>query len=618
MKILTAKFVNGRLDVPDGTIHEGDTVTLLVPETEGTFEVTAEESARLEEAIAAYRQAIFLKPDYPEARYNLGVALQDRGQLVEAIAAYRQAIALKPNLPEAHNNLGNAFKEAGQLEDAIAAFRQAIVLKPNLPEAHNNLGNALRDRGQLDEAIASFRQATALRPNYPEAHSNLGNSLKDQGQLDKAIASYRQAIAHHANFPGVHSNLIYTLHFHPGVDAGAITEEQQRWNQQFAVPLRKSLRAHANDRAPERRLRIGYVSPDFWHHVICHFLTPLLEAHDHTSLEIFCYASVRRPDAITERLKKTADVWRDVLGLRDEALADLIREDQIDILVDLTQHMADHRLLGFARKPAPVQVGWVGYPASTGLETMDYRFTDGLMEPEGSAWSDSVETPVRLPDSWFCFDPIDEYPEPGPLPALTAGQVTFGSLNNFCKINETVLHLWVQVLQRVPDSRLLLQCPPGSTQARARQWFEAHGLASHRLELVSRTATRAEFLRLFERIDLALETCPYTGGTTTCEAIWMGVPVPTFPGASAVSRIGLSMLSAIGLHELIAADPEDYVRLTADLATDLPRLAELRSTLRRRMKGSAFMNAPRFAQNVEAAYRKMWRQWCARQSARLA
>ncbi len=567
---------------------------------------------QLEDAIAAYRQAITLRPNYPDAYYDLGVAMQARGQLEEAIAAYRQAIALRPNYPEAHNNLGVALKNRGQLKESIAAYRQAIVLQPNLAEVHSNLGEAYRANNQFDEAIASCRQAIAVQPNYPEAHSNLGNALNDTGQLNEAIAAYRQAIALNPNLPEAHGTLVYTLHFDPGFDAQAIGEENRRWNGQFAAPLRRFIRPHPNDRTPARRLRIGYVSPDFSRHVICHFLTPLLEAHDHAGFEIYCYASVKRPDEITGRLRETADVWRDVVGMPDDALANLIHDDQIDILVDLTQHMADNRLLVFARKPAPVQVAWLGYPAGTGMETMDYRLTDAFMEPEGSAWSESVETPVRLPDSWFCFDPIDEYPAPSPLPALRAGHVTFGSFNNFCKINEAVLQLWVQVLQSVAGSRLLLQCPAGSTHARVRHWFETQGVPPHRLELFSRTATRAEFLQLFERIDLALEPFPYNGGTTTCEALWMGIPVPTFPGASAVSRIGLSILSAAGLPELIAADRESYGRLVASLATNLPRLATLRGTLRQRMKASPFMDGPRFARNVEQAYREMWRRWCLR------
>ncbi|MGB8167557.1 MAG: tetratricopeptide repeat protein [Chthoniobacteraceae bacterium] len=567
---------------------------------------------QLDEAIAAYRQAVILNPNFPDAFSNLGNALKDKGQLDEAIAACRQAIGLAPRDPEAWSNLGNALDAKGHFNEAIAAHRQAIALKPNFPEAYNNLGNALKDAGNLDEAIAAYRQAITGKPNFPEANNNLGNALKEEGRLDEAIAAYRQGITLRPYYPEAASNLVYTLLFHSGFDRRAICEEHRRWYRQFAEPLRKSHRPHPNVRDQERRLRVGYVSPDFWHHVICHFLTPLLEAHDHSGFEIYCYASVKHADAITARLRIASDVWRDVRGMTDEALAERIRADGIDILVDLTQHMADHRLLVFARKPAPVQVAWLGFPGSTGLPAMDYRLTDSFMEPEGAAWSESVETPVRLPDSWFCFAPIDGYPEPGPLPALTAGNVTFGSLNNFCKINDGVLRLWAQVLHIVPGSRMLMQCPAGTTQMQVRQWFEAQGIAPHRLELVARTATRAEFLQLFDRIDLSLETFPYNGGTTTCEALWMGVPVPTFPGTTIVSRIGLSILSAVGLPELIAAGPDDYVRLTVSLATDLPRLASLRSTLRQRMKSSAFMDAPRFARNMEEAYRQMWRSWCIR------
>ena len=569
---------------------------------------------RTDEAIAAYHRAIQLKPGFAEAHYNLGNALRDKGRIEQAFASYGRAIQLKPDYVTAHINLGNALTHQGRLDEAVAAYRKALELEPDYMDTHYNLGIALAHQGRLDEAVATYGRALELRPDYPDAHINLGNALKDASQLDEAIVCYRRAMSIEPHNSHTHSNLIYALHFHPAQDAVSIHEEHCRWERQFAEPLRKFFRPHANDRDPERRLRIGYVSPDFWHHVICHFLTPLLESHDHAAFEIFCYASVKRPDAITARMKKSAAVWRDVLGVRDDALAELIREDRIDILVDLTQHMADNRLSVFARKPAPVQVAWLGYPGSTGLSAMDCRLTDARMDPEGAPWADSVEAPVRLPDSWFCFDPIDEYPEPSALPALQAGHVTFGCLNNFCKVNEAVLKLWVAVLQSVEGSRLVMQCPAGETQARVRQWFEAQGIAAHRLELVSHTAARAEFLRHFERIDLALETFPYNGGTTTCEALWMGVPAPSFPGASAVARIGLSILSAAGLPELIAVSQADYLRLIVTLAADLPRLAELRATLRVRMKASAFMDAPRFARNVEHTYRQMWRRWCGVQS----
>jgi len=324
---------------------------------------------------------------------------------------------------------------------------------------------------------------------------------------------------------------------------------------------------------------------------------------------------VRHTDEFTTRLQKNTDVWRDVLKRDDGELAEQIRADQIDILVDLTQHMADYRLLLFARKPAPVQVAWLGYPATTGLPTMDYRLTDAWLEPENAAWSDSVEKPIRLPDSWFCFDPI-ESPEPSAPPAGQAGYVTFGSLNNFCKVNEAVLRLWATVLEAVEGSRLLLYCPTGSAQTRVRQWFAARGIPAERLELVTQTGTRLEYLGLFRRIDIALDPFPYGGGTTTCEALWMGVPVVSLAGKSAVSRLSLSVLTTAGLPELVAASEDDYVRIAMQLANDLPRLAELRTNLRPRMQASPLMDAPRFARNIETAYRTMWRQWCGQQPSR--
>ncbi len=547
--------------------------------------------------------------------FELALQHHRSGRLPEAEALYRQVLAVEPRHANALHLLGVIAHQAGRNDVAVDLIRQAIAIHPNYPEAHLNLGVALYENRQLPEAIAACRQAVALNPNLPKAHNNLGNACKEAGRLDEAITCYRRAIALDPSYTDAHSNLLYTLLFHPSYDSVALADEHRHWHRQFAEPLRKFQQPHANDRDTERRLRIGYVSPDFWHHVTCHFLTPLLEAHDHARFEIFCYASVRRPDAITERLKKSTDVWRDALALRDDALADQIREDKIDILVDLSQHMAQNRLLVFARKPAPVQVAWLGYPGSTGLEAMDYRLTDACMEPEGAAWSESVETAVRLPDSWFCFNPLDEFPVTGGLPALREGYVTFGSLNNFCKVNDAVLRLWSRVLLAVPGSRLLLQCPEGDHRDRLRPLFESHGIAADRVQLIARTATRAEFLDLFQRIDIALDPFPYNGGTTTCEALWMGIPVLTLPGSLIVSRIGLSILSAVGLPELAADSEDGYVGLAASLSGDLPRLAHLRSTLRERMKASPFMDAPRFARNVEKAYRQMWRDWCAPHSA---
>ena len=504
--------------------------------------------------------------------------------------------------------------DQGRLEEAIVAYRRAIQFKPGYTDAHCNLGNAFKEQGLLPEAIAEYRRAVELKPDFAAAHTNLGNALKEEAQFDGVMECYLKAVTLKPKDTLMHSNMVYTALFHPGYDAHALREQCAVWEALHGEPRRKFHQPHTNVPDPERRLRIGYVSPNFSRHVIHHFLLPLLKAHDRAGFEIFCYASVKVPDSVTHRMMKSADVWRDAFGMAEQELAERIRGDGIDILVDLTQHMADNRLAVFARKPAPVQVAWLGYPGSTGLRTMDCRITDSWMEPEAAAWSESVEKVVRLPDSWFCFDPVDEYPELGEPPALKAGHVTFGCLNTFCKVNDAVLERWAGVMRAVEGSRLLMRCPQGAAQARVREFFGSRGIAAERVELVAWTATRGEFLKLFDRIDIALDPFPYNGGTTTCEALWMGVPVLTLPGEMIVSRIGLSILSAAGMPEFIAHSEADYVRLAADLAADLPRLAQLRATLRGRMKASAFMDGPRFARNFEHAIREMWRAWCAKQS----
>ena len=603
----------GRLAEAEGLYRQILSVAPRHADTLHLLGVIAHQAGRNDLAGEMIRQAIFLNPDNPEFHSNLGVALSEHGHVADAIAAYHRALQLQPDFAKAHNNLGLALSLHGRFTDAIAAYRRALQINPDQAEVLNNLGLALGEDGQLDEAVATYRQALRINQSLGEIQNNLGTALKDQGQLDEAMECYQRAIALKPQDAVLHSNLVYSARFHPAYDARRLREEDARWEQRHGAPLERFILPHKNNPDPERRLKVGYVSPDFWHHVVCHFLTPLLEAHDHAGFDIHCYASVKRPDPITERLRKTADAWRNVLGVRDEELAGRIREDGIDILVDLTQHLTDSRLLVFARKPAPLQVAWLGYPGSTGLRAMDCRLTDSHMEPEGSAWSESVEKPVRLPDSWFCFDPIDDFPSPSPLPALRTGQVTFGCLNNFCKVNEAVLHRWTGVMRAVAGSKLLLRCPGGGSGERVHQFFASRGIEAHRVELVGRTSTRAEFLELFARIDIALDPFPYNGGTTTCETLWMGVPVLTLPGEEVVSRIGLSILSAAGLREFVAFSEAEYVTLAGRLAGDLAHLAHLRATLRARMQASAFMDAPRFARHVEQAYRQMWRNWCARQ-----
>jgi protein O-GlcNAc transferase len=571
------------------------------------------DGGQLNEAMAAYRRTIELKPDFPEAHMNLGNALRDRGQLDEAVAAYRRALELKPDFPLAHNNLGAALAEEGQLDEAMAAYRRALELKPDLAEAHNNLGNALRESGQLDDSVAAYRHALKLKPDYPDARNNLGGALALRGDLDDAIAVFRSALQFKPEDARAHSNLVYTLHFHPDHDDRTVAEEHQRWNRQFSEPLKRFFVPHANDRRLDRRLRVGYVSPDFRDHVVGRYMLPVLERHDRERFEVACYSGVSRPDSMTKRFRALAGEWRNTVGVSDTRLVEMIREDGVDILVDLTQHMAGNRLPVFGRTPAPVQVSFAGYPDSTGLEAIGYRISDQYLEADSANAGAGRKEQVCLIDTFYCYDPCGMEVEVNPPPALESGTVTFGCLNNSCKVNERVLSLWARALGNVNDSRLVLSSHPGSRRQRILEDLEREGVSARRVEFVD-FRPRREYLELYHRLDIVLDTFPYNGGVTTCDALWMGVPVVSLTGETPVSRAGLSLLSNVGLPELVAHSETEYLNIAGRLARELPRLAQLRSTLRDRMENSVLMDASRFTRQLEQAYRKMWHTWCAGQS----
>jgi protein O-GlcNAc transferase len=570
---------------------------------------------QLSEAIDAYRQATALRSDYAEAHNNLGNALKDDGRFEEAVESYQAALSLCPQSAEFRSNMGNVLKEKGDIAAAIAAYRQSIALAPDYADAHYNLANALKDQGHLDEAIAGYRRALALRPDYAEALSNLGNSLADAGEIEAAIAAYRRVVALNPELPEPHSNLVYSMQFDPAWSASAIADEQRCWNRMHAEPLGTSIPVHGNEPEPGRRLRIGYVSPNLWGHCQSLFMIPLLSAHDRRQVEIFCYADVVRPDAGTDQIRTCVDRWRDTLGQSDVDVAALIREDRIDILVDLTMHMAHNRLLTFARRPAPVQVTWLAYPGSTGLGAIDYRLSDPYLDPAEGDESIYSEQTVRLPNTFWCYEPMDGREIPvNPLPALEAGVITFGCLNNFVKVNGGVLDLWAMVLQQVERSRLLLLAKQGSHRHRTLDRLAEHRIDPERVEFVS-YQPRGDYLKLYQRIDIALDTFPYNGHTTSLDSLWMGVPVVTRVGERAVSRAGWCQLSNLNLRELAAGTDEQFVRIAVELSQDLPRLAALRAGLRQKMQSSPLMDAPAFARDLESAYRQMWIKWCGMASA---
>ena len=505
--------------------------------------------------------AFSLRPDWAEAQNNLGIALREQGQLTEAVACCQRAVQLKPEFVEAHNNLGIVLVKQGRSDEAIVCFQRSLELDPQCARAHNNLGNVFRDQGKLDEAVACYRQAMEVQPDFAAAHYNLGNALKDQGKPDEAVTCYRRVLELQPSFAAAHSNLLYTLnfcHLDSGWDARKIYEEHRRWDQDHAQHLANFIEPHANDRSPGRRLRIGYVSPNFRLHPVGIFLLPLLESHAHRDFEVFCYADVVRPDAMTARLRGSADVWRNILGLADDQVADLVRQDRIDVLVDLTVHMDHNRLLVFARKPAPVQVTYLAYCGTTGLGAMDYRFTDPRLDPPGEDRQIYSEESIRLPESYWCYRPAIETPPVNALPALEAGYITFGSLNNFCKVTAPTIATWSRLLLAAPESRLLLHTHSGGHRDQVRSFLVEQGIASERLTFVG-FLPAAEYFALYRQIDVALDPFPYGGGTTTCDALWMGVPLVSLAGGTAVGRSGLSILSNLGLRELVANDSEQYV-----------------------------------------------------------
>jgi predicted O-linked N-acetylglucosamine transferase (SPINDLY family) len=561
-----------------------------------------------------YLEAVLrIQPELAAAHYNLGNLQIAQRKHSEAVDSYRRALLLAPDLSEAHNNLGNALGELGALAEAEASLRQAQSLKPDHAEAAYNLAIVLWKQGRLDEAVASLQHALRLRPEYPEAQVYLGNFYKEQGRLDEAIAAYRAALQLQPDAAHIHSNLILTLHYQPGYDAEAIYQECRRWNQQHAEPLQKFILPHPNTADPQRKLRIGYMSAHFCEHSDSLFTVPLLSNHDHQSIATVCYADVARPDALTHRLYGYFDVWRSTAGLSDEQAAGMVRSDQIDILVDLEMHMGNNRLLVFARKPAPVQVSWLGCTGTTGLSTIDFRLTDPYLDPPGLFDRSYSEETIRLPETFWCYDPLDGRALPvGPLPALETGVITLGCLNNFCKINDGCLALWTQVLRAVPQSRLLLLAPRGQTRECIAARFDQAGIARARVEFAD-WRPRLEYLLQYNQIDFCLDPLPCGGHTTSLDALWMGVPIVTLVGsATAFGRAGWSQLSNLGLHELAAETPEQYVSCAIQLASDLPRLQALRRTLRQRMQESPLMDGQRFARNVEQAYRQMWITWCRR------
>jgi predicted O-linked N-acetylglucosamine transferase (SPINDLY family) len=564
---------------------------------------------RFQDALASFERALAVKPDEPGTLVNIGIILRALNRHEQALASYERALALNPGYAEALYNRGNALLDLNRHEEALASYRKALALKPDHAEAHNNLGNALREHGRLDDAFASYRNALSCKPDYAEVYSNIGNAQWDQGRLDDAIASYRKALSLKPDYAVAHSNLLFAMQFCLMQSPSKLMVEYERFAAQFEAPLKAGWRQHQNRREPGRRLKVGYVSPDFRRHAVAYFIEPALANHDKDRFEVCCYYNHAPHDEFTDRLAGYADGWLDCKSMSDAQLAERIRADGIDILVDLAGHTAHNRILTFARKPAPIQITYLGYPGTSGLSAMDYRLTDGCADPQGSE-AYYTEKLLRLPDSLWCYRPRKEMPETAALPAQQNGYITFGSFNNFNKIDGRCIELWAQLLQAVPNSRLLMvTVPEGESRHRLTAQFAAQGVAPERLEFHGKLPAN-EFHRMLQRADMTLDPVTVNGATTTCESLWLGVPVISLVGTRFLERAGFSILSAAGLHEFAATTPQGCIKVAVRLAENLPQMAAFRSGLRARVAASPLVDEAKFTRNLEKIYRDVWTEWC--------
>ena len=536
--------------------------------------------------------------------------LFNHGRYAEVETLAHALLARYPQHGFVWKALAMANLQQGRSAEACSLLHKTAVLLPRDADVHNTLSALLQKQGRLSEAEASSRRALEIRPDFAEAHYNLGVTLQEQGRLSEAEASFRQTVSIMPDVAVAHSNLLMTMHYAEGYTPAELFAEHQAYAQRFEAPLKANWLPHPNARDSGKRLKIGYVSPDFRNHAVAFFIEPVLAKHNREQFETFCYYNHAVSDEVTQRLKLLADHWRDLHVLSDDAVAELIRADGIDILVDLAGHTAGGRMLTFARKPAPVQVAWLGYLSSTGLTAIDCRITDAHADPSGMSERYYSETLYRLPDTFVCYQPPKDTPQVGALPAIAQGGITFGSFNNLTKLTSGVLKLWARVLLAVPGSRLLLKTVALADAATRQQLITdiaAYGVGEERLVLVPSDATHFEHLNRYNQVDIGLDPFPCNGGTTSFDAMWMGVPVITLAGDRFISRMGVSMLTSLGLTELIAETPEEYVAIAARLAGDPVRLAALRAGLRERMANSPLTDAKRFTLNLEKAYREMWR-----------
>jgi predicted O-linked N-acetylglucosamine transferase (SPINDLY family) len=569
-----------------------------------------EELGEDKKAVALYGKAIEMDPNQHEIHFRLGNALRKQKDMDQAIRSYRAAIRAKPDYFEAYNNLGAAYAAQGSIDTAIECFSSALRIKPDWADGHNNLGLIYSEHGQSEEALRSFTAASELKPGFAGALINSGKEIMLMGDLASARTCFSRAKEAEPGNPIAADNLLFCDHYDPSLTREQIAQSHLAWGSSIEA-LIPPLNIHPNKPDPQKRLRIGYVSPDFYRHPVAYFVEPVLWNHNHNDVAVICYSDARRFDDLSGRMKLMVDVWRDTSALSNEQLFALIIDDKIDILVDLAGHSAGNRLAVFACKPAPVQVSYLGYAGTTGLRAIDYYLTDDLCDPAGSEPL-YAEQLVRFSSCFCCYSQQSWTPPLTPLPALTNGYCTFGSMHNPIRLNREVIALWSEALNAVPLSRLLIfrSLLPERTRTRIRDEFTGFAIEQERIEFSSEIPSGGTYLDAYGRIDISLDTFPWSGHTTACESLIMGVPVVTLAGDRHAGRMVASVLQTTGLPDLIAHDKEEFVRIARTLSADLAKLSDLRAGLRTRITQSPLCDAKRITTDLESAFRKIWRQWC--------
>jgi len=557
-----------------------------------------------EEARDLLQDLVLSDPQCARGFYMLAVLRASEGLPQQAVELFQEALRLAPGEVRALNGLGVALQQLGRMAEAASCYREALRIDPRYQDARINLAIVFREHDRLGDAERELAHGVSLEPGAVRLNYNLANVLQFQGKSLEAVAAYRATLRLDPEHLDARQNLLFALHYSPRVSDRQIFAEHLKGARTGAFRPHPPPAGTHHSSPGGRRIRIGYLSPDFRGHAVARFIEPILASHDQSRFETFCYANLARPDRTTERLKGLAGQWRDIYGMSDETAARIIAQDGIDILVDLAGHTSGNRLPLFARKPAPLQVTWIGYPDTTGLPQMDYRITDRLADPPGEADRLHSERLIRLPRAFCCYQPPPETPEVGPLPFASTGRVTFGSFNNLAKVTPEVIALWGRVLLAVPGSALLLKCRPLADPGvcdRIRQAFQAAGVEPGRIELHGGNPSPFEHLAQYHRVDIALDTFPYNGTTTTCEALWMGVPVLTLAGTRHAARTGVSLLGNCGLAGLVADSCEQYLDIASNLSENMVLLRELRAGLRGMMQASPLMDRAGITRELEAA-----------------